>query len=105
SGESIGVAQASIELVLDVPGRPHPIEIEATGRNRALGQLFEENLAIHERCVCARATRLTGPRVAHEPTDIAVPLFVLDFLQLSDDVIGPLLETRITGGGIHQTHR
>ena len=55
-----------------------------------LAELLEESLSIH-------------PFPVHESTQISVALSVLDGLQLIDDVVRPIPEAIVAGGGPCQT--
>ena len=41
AGEAIGVAQAGVDLVQDVPGRPEAVQVEAAGADVAARHLGE----------------------------------------------------------------
>ena len=92
ASKPIGVAQAGKDLVLNVPGRPQAVQIEAARADHTLAQLFEALFAIN-------------PVVIEERPDIPITLGVLDVLKFRNHVIGALLEASIPGGGIHQANR
>ena len=111
SGAVISVAQAGEDFVLDVPGGPHSVQIEAAGFNDAVGQFAETPLAVHHFAPAPAAAGAgsgvgAGPAargVGHERAQVAIALFVLNFLQFADEIVRALLELRIAGGGVHIT--
>ena len=84
----VRVAQAGENLVLDVPRRPQPVQIERLRADVSLADLLEDFFA-------------APALLAILPADVAVAVLVLNLLQLRDDVIGALLEARVAGRREH----
>ena len=91
AGEAVGVAQAGEDLVLDVPRRPHAVEVEPGRADVPRRDLVVKGLA-----------RRLGP-VGLGP-DVAVAVLVLHGPELRDEIVRPLLEARVAGRGEHQAH-
>ena len=89
AGVTIGIAQAGEDFVFHVPRRPHPVQIEVTRTKLPGGDLAEQFLSRRAAGISERA-------------EVTVTVFVLNFLELGDDVIGPLFEFGPSGRGVHQ---
>src|SRR6185437_11157492 len=92
SGEMVRIAQAGKELVLDIPGRPQAVEVEASGADLTLAQVFKLNLASHTLRILLCA-------------DVAVALRVLNLLQLRNHLVGALFEAHVARGRVHHADR
>ena len=78
---AISVAETREDLMLDVPRRPHAVQVEAAGADDAFAELLKERLSV-------------DPVPVHESAHIAVALSILDELQLVDDVVRAFFEAR-----------
>src|ERR1700742_4463938 len=47
SSEVVRIAQPGKKLVLDIPGRPKAVQVEASGADLPLAQILKANFAIH----------------------------------------------------------
>src|SRR5207253_1852658 len=86
-----GIAEARVDLMLDVPRRPHAVQVEAAGTDDAFAELLKQGLPVN-------------PVPIHESAQIAVALGILNELELVNDVIGAFFEARVAGGRPSQTH-
>ena len=68
------------------------VQVETARPDFSGGELLEKYLALH------KVVGAIFPLGALECADVTVPLFVLHFLELLDQVISALLETGITRG-------
>ena len=82
----IGVAQTGKRFMQDIPRCPKPVEVEAARADVSLSHGFP---AFPAPLQC---------------TEIAVAVFVLDFLEFLYDIVRSLFETRISRGGPHQAY-
>src|SRR6185437_10455549 len=83
SSQMVGIAQTGEELVLDIPGRPEAVKVEAAGSNLTLAEILIANLASH-------ALRILLS------TDVAVTLRFLNLRKLRNHVVYALLEAHVT---------
>src|SRR5215472_3033877 len=92
SGEMVCIAQPGKELVLDIPRRPQAVQVEASGADLTLAQIFKTNLAGNAFSVQLRA-------------DVAIALRFLNLSQLLHHLVGALFEAHVAGGRIHHADR
>ncbi len=83
---AICVAQTGKRFMQDIPRCPKPVEVEAARADVSLSHGFP---AFPAPLQC---------------TEIAVAVFVLDFLEFLYDIVRSLFETRISRGGPHQAY-
>ena len=83
AGEAIGNATPP-NFVQYIPRRPQAVEIEAARPDVAACHFGKSFLTIFQ------------------STQVTIAVFVLHFLHFPDDIIGPFLDARVVGGGIHQ---
>ncbi len=86
--EVVGIAQSTKELVLDIPRRPQPVQVKASGADFSFAQVLESHLAIYTLRIQQRA-------------NVAVALRVLNALQLRNKIVDALLEAHIARDRVH----
>src|SRR5579871_3766538 len=88
----VRVPEPCEQLMLDVPWRPQTVELESARLDHTVAQIDKALLPVDALPVLERA-------------DISVPLSILNFLQLFDDVVGAFFESLVAGGRPHQAYR
>jgi hypothetical protein len=86
----IGVAQSGVGFVKRVPRSPHAVQIEPSGPDVSVGDVFLEDVSSVASLGIAERSKVTGAAL------------VLDFLEFGDKAVRTLFEAHIAGGGIHQ---